>query len=242
LPIKTWNTTFTNEISAEHRKYGWYVDVLPVPLSPFLNEGDYNRKAIDEINPCGKKYDRLICWLLVTRREQGSDLLQKMIDDGSTVNLPQKFIKCFVSEKMNVLENDNIELVSIPLGSKDYYLRFNECDVVLLPYSAHPYNRALSMVFVEAVATGKVPIVSDGTVMASELRRFNLGDLVLDFDNEFSWTGMNKIRDSVSLRERLNFMAACYARDHDTFAYAESLYRCLKQKDPEIALAEPKRL
>jgi hypothetical protein len=242
LPIKTWNTTFTNEISAEYRKYGWNLDVLPVPLPPSLNRCDYNRKAIDEISAGGKKYDRLICWLLVTRREQGLDLLQKMIDHESTVNLPKKFIKCFVSEKVNIQENDNVELVRLPFGLKDYYLRFNECDVVLLPYSADSYNCALSMVFVEAVATYKIPIVSDGTVMASELKRFNLGGLVLDFDNEFSWTKINEIRENVSFRERLNLMAACYARNHDTFAYAESLYKYLKQRDPKIALAEPKRL
>src|SRR5262249_30657558 len=133
------------------------------------------------------------------------------------------------------------EIVRLPYGSKDYHLRFNECDVVLLPYNADLFRGAMSMVFAEAVAMCKIPIVSDGTAMARELKMFELGDLVMDFDNGFSWTVINEIRENISVRERLNLMAECYSREHDTFAYAESVYRNLEQRHPKIGLTEPKR-
>jgi hypothetical protein len=237
LPLKTWRTTFTTELAAENRKYGWNVDLLPLPLDP---EFALDNKSITQKNVFSGQSDRLICWLLVRGPAHGLDLVQRMIDHKSTSNFPKNFIKCFVSENANVQENDNIEIVRLPFGSADYHLRFNECDIVLLPYNAHLFRGAMSMVFIEAVATGKIPIVSDGTAMARELKRFELGDLVIDFGNEFSWTVINKIRANVRVRERLNLMAECYARQHDTFGYAESLYKGLKQRYPKIGLTEPK--
>jgi hypothetical protein len=241
LPIITWHTTSASEIAAEHRKYGWNVEVLPEPLTSYLDTAGSNYKLVRELEVSGEKSDRLICWTLLTRPEQGLDLLQKMMDHESASSFPKKFIKCFVSERANVQENDNIELIRLPYGSKDYHLRFNECDVVLLPYDAHSYRGARSGIFTEAVATGKIPVVSDGTTMARELREFKLGDLVLDFANSFSWTVINELRENTVIRERVNLMAEHYSKEHDVFAFAAALYRKLKQIDPRIPLAEPKR-
>jgi hypothetical protein len=169
------------------------------------------------------------------------DRLQKLIDHNSAASFPKKFIKCFVSEKANILQNDNVELVRLPYGLKDYHLRLDECDVVLLPYRADLFRGAISSVFIEAVLMGKTPIVSDGTTMAGELRKFKLGDLVLNFDNEFSWTLINGMRKNDCIRERLNLMAESYANEHSTFRYAKCLYKKLKQRDSKLALTEPSR-
>src|SRR5262249_19106358 len=143
---------------------------------------------------------------------------------------PKHFIKCFISEwANNIQESADIELVRLPYGSKDYHFYFNNCDVVLLPYKAQRFRTEMSMVFIEAVAACKLPIVSDGTAMATELRRFNLDELVLDFDNEFSWTVVNELRKNISIRERFKAMAETYNREHDTLAFAKSVYRSLKQ-------------
>jgi hypothetical protein len=97
------------------------------------------------------------------------------------------------------------------------------------------------MVFIEAVATSKIPIVSDGTAMARELIRFELGDLVIDFNNEFSWTLVNEIREDINIRARLSLMAESYVSEHGTFGCAQSLYKSLKQANSKVALSEPKR-
>jgi len=165
-----------------------------------------------------------------------------MIDHRSAKLFPRNFIKCFVRENANIKENAEIELVRLPyVSEEDYRLHFNECEVVLLPYSALKYSVGVSMTFVEAIATSKITFVSDGTVMASELRRFELGDLVMDFNNKFSWTLINEIRKDSTIRARLNLMAESYVRKHDTFGYAQSLYQGLKEIEPNLALSEPKR-
>ena len=242
FPIKVWTTAYTSEIAAESRKYGWIVDILPLPLNPALNAFACNHKSTNEMNVFCEKFDQLVCWLFITRLEQGLELLPRMIDHRSARNFPKKFIKCFVSEKARIKENAEIELVSLPyLSEEDYRLHFSECEVVLLPYNAHSFAGSPSMVFVEAIATCKIPIVSDRTVMARELRKFELGDLVMDFDNEFSWAVINDIRKDISIRARLKLMAESYIREHDTFACAQSLYKSLKQINSKIALSEPKR-
>jgi hypothetical protein len=232
-PVRTWKTTFTNELAAEFREFGWDIDVLPLPINPALTEVGSPKAS--------QQSARLICWLLITRLEQGRDLLPKIIGEKSASTFPKHFIKCFISEWVNIQESDCIELVRLPYGSKDYHFHFNNCNVVLLPYKAERFRSGMSMVFIEAVAMCKLPIVSDGTAMAGELRRFNLGELVLDFDNEFSWTVVNGLRENISIRERFKVMAERYNREHDTFAFAESVYRSLKQRNPKIALTEPKR-
>jgi hypothetical protein len=164
-----------------------------------------------------------------------------LIDHRSAGNFQNKFIKCFVSERASIKGNSKIDLVRIAFGADDYHLRFNEAEVVLLPYNAHSFGGSMSMLFVEAVATSKIPIVSDETVMASELRRFGLGELVMDFNKGFSWSFINQIREDASIRARLNLMAEIYVKEHDTFACARSLYKGLKNIDSKMPLSDPKR-
>ena len=94
-----------------------------------------------------------------------------MMNHWSISNFSKKVIKCFVRKKENISENAEIELSG--LEPDDYHLGFNECEVVLLPYNGYSYRTKMSMLFIEAVTTFKIPIVSHGTVMATELTRFN---------------------------------------------------------------------
>src|SRR5262249_52558291 len=102
-PVRTWKTTFTNELAAEFRGYGWEIDVLPLPINPALSEVGSPKSR--------EKSARLICWLLITRPEQGRDLLPNMIGHKSASTFPKHFIKCFISEwANNIQESDDIEL------------------------------------------------------------------------------------------------------------------------------------
>jgi len=241
FPIKVWRTAYTSEIAAENKKYGRVVDILPLPLHPALSDFAYKHRSANKINLCHAKADKLVCWLFINRPEQGLALLPKIIDHPSVGAFPKKSIKCFVCEHASIKENAEIELVRLPyVSEEDYHLHFNKCEVVFLPYKTHSYSSSMSMVFIETIATSKIPIVSDGTAMARELRRFELGDLVIDFDTEFSWTLINKIRKDVSIRARVNLMAESYVREHGTFGYAHSLYKSLKRFNSKMALSEPK--
>lgn len=242
FPIKAWSTAYTTEIAEEHRKHGWVVDTLPHPLNPALKAFACNHEATNRPSIFRERTDKMVCWLFITRSEQGLELLPRLITHNSAENFPKRFIKCFVSEKSDIKGHAEIELVALPyLSEEDYKLYFNECEIVLLPYNAHSFSGMMSGVFMEAIATSKVPIVSDGTVMARELRRFGLRDLVVDFNNGFSWTLINEIREDNSIRARLNLMTKSYVREHDAFACAQSLYKGLKKITSKMPLSEPRR-
>lgn len=240
FPMKTWRTAYTSQIEAENRKYGWVIDILPHPLNPALNAVACNQKTKNTEDSVGVKSDQLVCWLLMTRPDQGLELLPSLIGHRSARNFPKKFIKCFVSDQAIIKESDEIELVRLPFGSEDYHWHFNQCEVVLLPYNAYLFS-GLSGIFMEAIATAKIPIVSDGTVMAQELRKFGLGGLVMDFTNAFSWTLINEIREDPGIRARIHLMAEAYAKEHDAFACAQFIYNGLKKINSKISLSEPKR-
>ena len=48
LPINIWNTTSTSEIATQITKYGWNVDVLPLPVNPFLDSSSLNSNQSDK--------------------------------------------------------------------------------------------------------------------------------------------------------------------------------------------------
>jgi hypothetical protein len=243
FPIKTWITVNNSEHVAANRKYGWVVDdIFPLPLNPALNAFTYDHQSTNKVNIYRERSDKLVCWLFINRSDQGLELLPRIIDHWSARNFPRKFIKCFVSETVSIKDNAEIELVRLPyLTQEDYHLHFNECEVVFVPYNTLAYSGKVSMVFIEAIVTSKIAIVSDGTTMASELRRFELGDLVMDFNNQFSWTFINEIRKDSRIRARLNLMADNYVKEYGTFGRAQSLYKYLKRIDSKMALSESKR-
>jgi hypothetical protein len=142
FPIKLWGTTYTSEIADGNRKCGLVVDILPLPLNPALHAFACNHSPANKINVLCERSDKLMCWLLVSRPEQGLELLPSIIDHSSASNFPKKFIKCFVSERANITENSEIELVKLPFFVSDdnYQSCFDKCEVVLLPYSANSYS------------------------------------------------------------------------------------------------------
>lgn len=238
FPVKVWITAYTRDIAEKSRKDEWAVDILPLPLTPALDAFARTHKQTLHEKP-----DKLVCWLFVNRPEQGLGLLPSILNHSSARNFPKNFIKCFISEKANITEDSEVDVVRLPyVSEEEHRLHFNECEVVLLPYDAQSMNGAMSMVFIEAVATGKIPIVSDGTVMATELRRFELEDLVIDFVDKFSWAAVSDIIKDVGIRERLKSMAEVYVREHGALGCAQSLYKGLKKIHPEIALNEPRWL
>jgi hypothetical protein len=102
FPIKLWGTTYTSEIADGNRKCGLVVDILPLPLNPALHAFACNHSPANKINVLCERSDKLMCWLLVSRPEQGLELLPSIIDHSSASNFPKKFIKCFVSERANI--------------------------------------------------------------------------------------------------------------------------------------------
>lgn len=83
-------------------------------------------------------------------------------------------------------EFPNLKIIHGALNMDDYYNMLFSADIVFLPYRKEIYDNTIAGVFVEAMIADKVPIVSDNTTMAKELRKYGLSDLVFNIDEEAS--------------------------------------------------------
>lgn len=113
--------------------------------------------------------------------------------------------------------------------SRDEYIRLlSTTDVVVLPYSPQAYSQKTSGVFVEAVSAGKLPLVTRGTWMASELERFRLPELIVDWNREDFYAYLVSSFEDLCIRSRLKTMQIAYQQEHSV----QSLARCFEPMMP----------
>jgi glycosyltransferase involved in cell wall biosynthesis len=74
----------------------------------------------------------------------------------------------------------HVSLVDHPLSEEAYLQLLRDADVLLLPYRPETYKERTSGVFCEALAAGKPVIVSEGSLMASQVSRERTGWLLRD--------------------------------------------------------------
>ncbi|MBX2998961.1 MAG: glycosyltransferase [Caldilineaceae bacterium] len=119
------------------------------------------------------------------------------------------------------------EVIAVPneLSQQDYGSWLSGCDFVILPYVAHEYAERTSGPFVEAVAAGKPPFVTDGTWMAHELRRFDLAEYVVDFNGEDPFLQIHVRLSDAALRRKLARMQIAYVQYHSVANFAAEIRR-----------------
>ena len=79
---------------------------------------------------------------------------------------------------------DGMQAVSLPthLTRTEYLMQLAISDLVLLPYDALAYKERTSGIFIETIVAGKMPAVTRGTWMAGELARYDLSELIVDWN------------------------------------------------------------
>ncbi|HEY2810267.1 MAG TPA: hypothetical protein VGJ00_02610, partial [Rhabdochlamydiaceae bacterium] len=112
----------------------------------------------------------------------------------------------FVENKMNRL---------------NYEKWLNTVDIVLLPYDSAVYHSGTSGIFIEAILAGAIPVVREGTWMAYELKRYDLREFILD------WEDPALIRRLLSSKksEKLERMRESYRKYHCLESFAKTLFR-----------------
>lgn len=93
---------------------------------------------------------------------------------------------------------------------------------VLLPHRPETYGKRTSGIFVEAVAAGAIPLVSKGTWMAYELKKFGVQASLFDWEKEDLFA---KLRAPFPDREALLEMAQSYRSFHSEKGFAEALQK-----------------
>jgi hypothetical protein len=121
----------------------------------------------------------------------------------------------------------HIRKILHPLPRPDYLSELHRCTGVLLPYDPAIYRGGTSGIFVEAIIAGKMPFVKEGTWMAHELRKFNLPELILDWESSDLPIKIAQLLKSDQLLSKLSLMMENYRSFHSQDRFASILQETL---------------
>lgn len=141
-----------------------------------------------------------------------------------------------------VAQPRGIPIVALPevLSADDYDGWMFRAHAVLLPYDPKRYRAASSGIFTEAVVAGAMPLVTAGTWMASELERFGLPELVLDWARPDLLEHIDSLLRAPELGSRLAAFRDHYRTFHCVPSFAVAMQDLHAREGSEIsALAEP---
>jgi hypothetical protein len=198
------------------------VHLVPIPHTPHQPANNARDK---------KSIDGITCWWPgAPRPDKGYDIVRRLaaLDGPHTQNVTLVVAKSasLASKPRGV----RIEQIEDRLEREEYERRFFSSTFILLPYDRDIYRESTSGIFTECVAAGAIPLVSEGTWMAYELNKWNLSELVLDWEDDQIFKEVVRIAADPSVNERMRAMQVEYLSFHNTFSYAQSigsLYKAL---------------
>jgi hypothetical protein len=126
-----------------------------------------------------------------------------------------------------------VALVPDVLPRPDYVNWMQSADIILLPYDSALFRARTSGIFVEAIVAGKIAVVTDGTWMAHELRKYGLDKLILDWTSPTILSDVLRLAADKGMRARLGQMQAAYAEFHSVPGYAASIQRIFGETYPQ---------
>jgi hypothetical protein len=197
--------------------------IMPIPHTQAL-ENPINIKTRN------RKDDLKVCawWCGNPNPEKGLANIQRLVKLSHPL---AQYLHLFISEDAHIIDaNKNIHITYLPayLTRQEYLQKLIEMDVLLLPYEVKFYRERTSGIFVEAICSGKIPLVTQETWMASELIKYNLVELILD------WTEVNIIESILSLsrntsiQQKVFQMREQYLKIHSVDSYADHMQKIYK--------------
>jgi hypothetical protein len=155
--------------------------------------------------------------------EKGLKTIQELL----TLSDPfAKYIHLFTSKSAYLPNiNNNITITYLPayLTRQEYLQQLNNVDILLLPYDSEIYRERTSGVFVEAICAGKIPFVTQGTWMATELIPYNLNELIIDWTKNNVFESMFTIANTTITRKKIMIMRDDYLKFHSVESYARQM-------------------
>ncbi|MBD2436132.1 glycosyltransferase family 1 protein [Nostoc sp. FACHB-110] len=193
------------------------VAVMPIPHTEFMGIGATHHST-----------QEIICWWPGTPRpEKGWDVVKSLINDISENARQICIVAAQSSELIPTINSAKVKLVSNYLTELEYLNWLKESDIILLPYDAVAYQERTSGIFTECIMAGKIPLVTAGTWMATELAKYDLTELIIE-DWSQSTIIVNLIINSaksLSLKAKIKFMQTSYHNFHCVESYAKHMYR-----------------
>lgn len=164
---------------------------------------------------------------------KGEDYLVSLLQNIKSEIAAQVLVRDAFIKKNDLYKNQAILPIGDDLSEVDFIASLQSCDVALLPYfggNNQQYHLSSSGIFVDCLAAGLLPVVSPGTWMETELKRFGLEELIIE------WGRYNNLEDLVALIrkllgsentiKKLNEMRADYCNFHSPVGFLDSMYKC----------------
>lgn len=151
-------------------------------------------------------------WPGAPRRPKGLDSICNLAKRPKP-NFPVTLI---VAEESKITSDTlKIEYTSSSMAREDYIDLFMKSDFILLPYDPVVYGASSSGIFVEAVFSGCYPIVTPHTWLASELLKFDLHELILDFRRKDFFEYINSLKQNEKVRKKFHALESDYHQTHN---------------------------
>jgi len=166
----------------------------------------------------------IICWWPGPPREtKGWDDIRRL------TQLKDPFAKYFTLVVAQSSGLTNAELIPDQLSEDEYTQKLSECHVVLLPYDPKQYSASTSGIFVEAVVANKIPLVKEGTWMAYELKRFDLHELIVDWNRSDFFSSIQGLLENGEIKRKLGLMQRSYANFHNPEQFQKSVAAVIRE-------------
>ncbi len=210
-------------IAAEYEKEGGVkLQVVPIPHTHVRKQ-----KAM-------RKSDKLICyWPGEPRPSKGLSEIKQLTERMDR----ERFELVAVRSS----ELKNAHLIKDYLTREEYLFYLERSDLVLLPYDPLVYQKGTSGIFVEAVCLGKMPLVKEGSWLAYELRKYELDELIVEWQDPDFFTKLEELYASENVRKKLSWMSSEYNHFHTQASFNDSFHKFLemvlgKRCEPETLL------
>lgn len=194
--------------------------VMPIPHTEF----------IDKI-PNSNSHHNLICWWAgPPREEKGWQTIRKLSEYQGDLANNFTLVASKSSELINRENGINIILTDDNLSRTEYVNWLAKTDLILLPYDAIAYQERTSGIFTESVIAGNIPVTTAKTWMARELLKFNLGELIIDWENPANILAQfNQILNSKNVQDKLMIMRQEYRNFHNLNNFAQQFKQSLNK-------------
>lgn len=130
-----------------------------------------------------------------------------------------------ISEKFRYYKKKNfkLKLIKTNLTHKNYINYIKKSQLIILPYSSKLYKFRTSGIFIECVSVAKPMLVTEGTWMASEYKKFNLNELIVKDWSKYNLKSNLKIIFSKKIKVKLLKIQKKYKEFHNMYKYANIL-------------------
>jgi hypothetical protein len=214
--------------------FGETLKVMPIPHTEFKSKPpsfsllkSLNHQQNYPDNNNNNNY--ILCWWAgPPREEKGWSIIKNIVN--CQCSQANKF--CLVAAKNSQLQSKQggikVHLIPNNLTRLDYEKWLSKSDIILLPYDAKAYQEKTSGIFTEAIIAGTIPLVTKKSWMANELLKYNLHELIIDWNKpENIFENIEKILDKSCLQiiNKFQIMQQEYRCFHSLENYAQKFYK-----------------